>query len=143
MKDTKIEELCELRDKILSFLWDNKDVIDSFSISKITMDNYWRDTREAETNYDPTGFRPTVSFFCLEACYALFQTLSKCSIHSNEQCIKDWRAEWGKKSISTIKLLNKNRGKNIKKIKSTITRSDANILSASHLGMVLCRLDAQ
>jgi hypothetical protein len=141
MQDIKLDELCELRDKILVFLWDNKDVIDSFSISKISMDNYWRDTSEAEENNNPTYFRPTITFFCLEACYALFQTLSKWSTHSNKKCIKEWRAEWVKKSVSAMKLLSNNQGTDLENIKSTMTGGKTNILSASHFGMVLCRLE--
>lgn len=133
MRDLTFDEACELRDRVVEFLHKARDFVPSFSISN-RHDNYWRNTREASRRSKPGDFRPTVTFFCLEAQYAVIQA-------ATGQDVRGDRSKWAGRAIAALRRLHTTPGTGLEKIRSTMSRRGPNVLSAAHLGMLIAKLE--
>src|SRR5690349_7807433 len=116
-KTLSLDEACALRDDVSRFLRDS-DLLAGFRITN-QQDNYWRDTREAETRTRPNDLRPTVTSICLEAEYS--------TLHADGTDLENRRRVWVWKALSALRRLNQLPGNGLNRLQSTMSNRGPNV----------------
>ena len=147
MGELQIQEAWQLSKRLSQFLRDASGAPASFAVDEAGT-NYWRETMEAEAPNVATPairnkFRPTVTFFLLEAQYLLIDP-------RYEEDPTGSRKKWISKTIAMLERLDEEqlavkgpwRNNVLSKMRSSLSpdKHVPNILSVSHLGMLLARL---